>query len=84
MSRGDFQGPAAGPLPSVSGVYEDANARPLVEVGMVVEVYGSLGLAHFFNDPPQLAISVQVLMSVAQLLQHGPGKRDGRSAYRPM
>lgn len=71
MADRNLEGASAGTLPSVGGVYQNAYTSALMQPRMVIQIHGTHGFAHFFNDPPQLTRCVEVLVPIAQGLQGG-------------
>ena len=84
VSQTDVQSALGSALSSAVWGHEYTDARPLVFGREGIQVHSPNCLAIFFNDPPQLATGVDVLMPHAMGL-HGSTREGGsRPGHHPM
>lgn len=84
VSQANVQSALRGAVSSAVWSHEYSDARPLVFGRKGVEVDSPNGMAIFFNDPPQLATGVNVLMPHTVGLHGGAREGGNRPGHHPM
>ena len=84
MLHGNVQRPRGRALSPMIRIYENANAAALVQAREIIKVHCAHGLGAFLDYPAQLALGIDVLMSLAEGLQGGPGVGGGGAADFPV